>query len=342
MELNAQDLFLRLSYRVAPKDLKGLTEDQWQQLGAGEAPLKPLRRLFGLAQAFDDVDPDIVMLCEVGGEESLREFNRLFLGGDYDTYFVPGNSDRGIECGFLVHRDLGLHVEIESHRDVPVDFLYPHERNPGAMPEVVARAGLIPLPPRGKRRLSRDVPELRLYRASAPKAEKPGLILLMTHLKSAVDPDGIDPGGIARRTAELRAILNVREAIAKRHGPSVPIVLAGDMNGHASRIDTASAFTPVYRETDLKDALELAGRALPDRMTHITFAPGVTNASQLDYVLLPKALHERVVSEETYVYRYCYDGEWDERPIPTCLKERAALPSDHYPLVCTLDVDALG
>ena len=114
------------------------------------------------------------------------------------------------------------------------------------------------------------------------------------------------------------------------------------MNGRAARLDTAPAFVPIYRETDLKDALDIAGRSLHDRVTHLTFAPGVTNASQLDYILIPRALHASVVTEETYVYRYCFDGEWDEIDIPTSLKERSYLPSDHYPVVCVIDVEALG
>ena len=353
MELNTQDLFLRLAYPLEPSDLVGLSELQWQQLGSGDEPLKPLGRLFGLAQVFLDELPDVAMLCEVGGEESLLNFNRLFLGDAYEPYFTGGNSERGIECAYLVRRDLGLRVELSSHRDTPVSFSYPHEVDPEGLAAVAARAQKLSLPHPGQRRLSRDVPELRLYRGSSqavsgppgsaaqPASEAPGLILLMAHLKSQYDPDGIDPEGRVRRAAELRAILAIRSGIEAASGPGAPVILAGDMNGCAARVGTAEAFRPIYASSDLEDVLELARRPTHERITHLTFISSEIHASQLDYVFLPRSLHAAVVKEESYVYRYRFDGEEEEIQMPLSLKERAFLPSDHYPLVCVLDIDAL-
>lgn len=338
MEYNVQDLFLKLAYKVSPKDIKDLTEDQWQQLGAGDNHLlKPLFRLYGMAQAFDDVSPDIVMLCEVAGQESLETFNELFLDNKFDVYYAGGTSERGYECAFLVRRSLGLKVEISSHSNIAVDFLYPHEKSPESHPETVARAHLLNLPNREKRRMSRDIPELRIFSESS---DKPALVILMAHLKSGYDPDGIDPGGLTRRAGELKALLKLRSDVSIRLGDEIPVILGGDLNGRAARQKTAEAFTPIYRETDLKDALEVAGLPQEDRLTHLTFISSDCKADQLDYIFIPKSLHDSVVTSETFVYRYCYEGEWDEIPLPTSLRERSRLPSDHYPVICTLEFDS--
>ena len=127
LALNMQDLFLRLAYPLGPADLADLSEVQWQQLGIDDEPLKPLGKLRGLARVFEELQPDVAVLSEVGGTEALATFNRLFLGDRYEPLLAAGNSNRGIECGFLLRRDGPWRGELTSHRDQTVAFHYPHE-----------------------------------------------------------------------------------------------------------------------------------------------------------------------------------------------------------------------
>ncbi len=53
--------------------------------------------------------------------------------------------------------------------------------------------------------------------------------------KSGFDPDGIDLKGQVRRRAELRALVEAHARLQSELGPLVPVVVAGDFNGNASR-----------------------------------------------------------------------------------------------------------
>src|SRR5262245_51543243 len=97
MEYNVQDLFLPLAYAVKPTDLEALNEAEWQLLAAPDQPMKPLAKLKGLARVFAQENPDVALLCEVGGADALAHFNRLFLGERYEPYFFRGNDERGID-----------------------------------------------------------------------------------------------------------------------------------------------------------------------------------------------------------------------------------------------------
>jgi hypothetical protein len=76
---------------------------------------------FGLAQAIGEIDADVLMLVEVGGRDSLENFNHHFLNEAYNAHWVEGNSSRSIDLGFLVRKGLSLSVEARSNRERPVD-----------------------------------------------------------------------------------------------------------------------------------------------------------------------------------------------------------------------------
>lgn len=333
MLYNVQDFFFRLAYPVAPEDVAGLGEAEWQLLAPDDVPMKPLAKLRGIAKVIQEEAPDVVMLCEAGGPESLANFSRFFLGDSYEPYATPGISDRGIETGFLVRKGLALRAELRSHAEQKVPFQYQHEEDPKAFEISALVATTLDLGKPEERRLSRDVPELRLY--ADGKAE-PALVLLLAHLKSGFDPDGIDPQGAARRAAEVKALLAIHAAVKAALPPEVPVVIAGDLNGRAARDATAPEFAPVYQTTDLEDALEVAGVPGYERITHVTFFRRQMHASQLDYIFLPKALHPAVDEAATRVYRY--RNEDQELQLPWSMPERWELPSDHYPVVCVLDL----
>lgn len=336
MQFNVQDLFLQLAYPISTATLQGLTERQWQLLGAEDVELKPLGKLRGLGRVIFQERPDVVLLNEVGGPESLAHFARLFLDDRYEPLILPGRARRGIGNGFLVRRGLPLRAELRSHRDLPTPFHYPHELNPAAFPAVLAYVPSLGLEPPEARTMSRDVAELRLLGPGGA----PVLGMLLVHLKSAYDPDRIDPGGVKRRAAEVRALLDLYDRVAAEL--AAPLVLAGDMNAIAAREGTAAELRPLYERADLEDALALAGHPPYERITHLTFFLDEVGARQLDYILLPAPLRRRLVPEGTYVHRYRFDEDPRALELPASLRDRAQLPSDHYPVVCTLDLGDEG
>ncbi len=118
------------------------------------------------------------------------------------------------------------------------------------------------------------------------------------------------------------------------------VVVAGDFNGNASREETAREFELLYAETDMEDARWLAGYERHERITHVTYFRNSDSAAQLDYVFLPPLLQGGVSRSTTYVYRYRFD---DQMPmeLPFSMADRRHLPSDHYPVVCWLDLQGL-
>jgi hypothetical protein len=246
------------------------------------------------------------MLVEVGGEESLHNFNQHFLVDRFQPFFLEGNSKRGIDLGFLIRKDLDWRPECLSNRETPV--------------EVHTWKGKI------ISRFSRDVAELRLHEGCQLK-----IILLLTHLKSKISTLE-DVGGKDVRTAEAIALAGIYEKLRKDL-PDVPVVVGGDLN-----TDISSLELEVLRRTDLQDYHDIAKTSPEDRVSlvHFDFF-GRPRHSVLDYLLVSPHLQDRVVKSKSYTYRY--KGFYDvAEELPRLLKERYQMPSDHYPLVLTLRI----
>ncbi len=333
LQFNLQDFFIRLDYPVTRAELRRLTEPEWQYFTSDEVPNKPLFKLFWIAQILEGEAPDVALLNEVGGLQSLRHFVHLFLDDRYEIHYEAGNSNRGIESAFLVRKALPLRAEIRSHRDWPVHFRYPHEVDPEAGRVAVEVAEALRVPEPDRRRLSRDIPELRLFREGSAT---PSLVILLCHLKSGFDADGLDPGGFARRAGEARALAEI--LVEARAESGAPVVVAGDLNCTATRGDPSPAMQWLYDATDYEDVLQIVGLPPHDRITHLTYYWKGGHASQYDYILLPGSLHSRVVKPMSYVHRYRYVEDGGEVQLPGSMKDRRGLPSDHYPVVCTLDL----
>lgn len=332
MTYNVQDLFLRTAFPIDPEHLATLSDSHWALLAEPDRELKPLSKLKAIAQVIRNEHPDCVCLSEVGGAAALENFNDHFLAGEYLPFITPGSSGRGIENAFLLKRSLPVTATIASHREWPVSFKYLHEEDREAYAVTALIAEHYDLGHPAERRLSRDIPVLHLRDAQG----RCFLSVVTVHLKSGYDPLGIDPGGQKQRAAEVEALIGIYAKVRAERGPEHPVVVAGDFNGNASRDETAPEFLPIYAETDLEDALYLAGVPRYERHTHLTFFGRKAAARQLDYVFLSKALHGRVVPAGTYVHRYAEGG--GELVEPFSLRDRALLPSDHYPVVCTLEV----
>lgn len=327
--LNAENLFLLSEQTYESKHLE-LEESEWQKLSTSVFENKPLRKCKALATALLEENPDIILLSEVGGFESLVNFNQLFLNEKYSPVLVEGNSDRNIDVGFLIRKNMGIYFDIVSNKHRPINFLYPHEReNLTASTNLMADKDHIL-----SHKFSRDVAELHLF---LHDKNKPFLIFLLTHLKSRLDPEGIDPKGQERRAAELKALLEIYNEIEKKQiNYLTPIVVAGDFNGNASPKNTEVEFLPIYHDSQLKDVCALAGLSDEESATYYQVSRrSQVDGRQIDYCFLSPSAAKYLSSKSVKIYRYKnHLGQVFDSP--TTLEAKSLLPSDHYPVVFEL------
>jgi endonuclease/exonuclease/phosphatase family metal-dependent hydrolase len=320
---NAENLFLLFDHPIPTHYLK-LNEAQWQALSGSVYENKTLPKCIQIAQIIKAEAPDIMMLCEVGGEESLKNFNKLFLDDAYEVALIEGNSDRNIDVGFLIRKDKKIIHKLGSHKERPLNYLYPHEQ--------LSKKTGYPIKATTQY-FSRDCAELKLH---LPDKNDPYLIILLTHLKSRLDPERIDPGGTERRSAELRTCIDIYKELTSLN-PNVPVIFAGDMNGYAGKIKTDVEFLPLYNETDLQDVLEIANLNIEKRSTFYQVKNNSkVEGKQIDYCFLSRHLHDKVMSGSAAVYRYKDEFGFDLEQ-PRNLEDKLRLPSDHYPLFFTLE-----
>lgn len=325
---NAENLFLLFDQEIPPHYLK-LNEAQWQRLSSSVYENKALQKCIQIAQIVKAEAPDVFMLCEVGGLESLKNFNKLFLENKYDIALIEGNSDRNIDVGFLIKKDFCLHYSLKSHKERPLNFLYPHENLSKKTGYPVKKESQF---------FSRDCVQLEFYNPS--DSAKTLFIVLLTHLKSRLDPERIDPGGTERRTAELRTCLDIYKEL-KTVQPECPIIFAGDMNGFAGKPNTDAEFNVIYNETDLEDVLEIANVSVDKRSTFYQIKSNSrTDGKQIDYCFISKQLHERLIKNSAEVYRY-KDEFGFAIDQPKHMDDKSKLPSDHYPLFFSLEMHGI-
>jgi hypothetical protein len=330
VEFNVENLFVLLDF-YSGQDLATLNQKEWKRLSSSTTPNKPIAQVRAIAQAIREMDPDILMMCEVGGMESLSNFSRYFLDDCYVPYLIEGNSDRGIDLGYLVRRTLPFKYDLISHKHRSIDFLYPHEKLSQETGYDHLRSARLT-----SHRFSRDVLELRMFEEGS---DVPVLIILLVHLKSQLDRNRIDPQGRDRRRAELEKLVKIYGEISEEFRGQAPILLGGDFNGAASLSNPDPEFSALYRDTLLRDALEIAGVPQDERFTHMQIHPRREALNkQLDYIFVPPELSARLDRENTWVYRF-KDEMGMTMLIPRTLNEKKLLPSDHYPLILTLKAD---
>ena len=330
VEFNVENLFLYLDH-FQGQDLTDITEKDWQRLTSSIAGNKPIEHVRELARAVLDIDPDILMLCEVGGVESLANFSRLFLNDAYAVHLIEGNSDRGIDLGYLVKKSLPFKYDLVSHKHRAIDFLYPHEIQSQETGYGNLRSARL-----SSHKFSRDVLELRVYEN---EEENPVCIILLVHLKSQLDRLRLDPGGRERRRAELEKLVTIYNELKDQFGGTVPILLTGDFNGKAAQPSPDNEFEGLYKRSELQDILQVAGVAPDERFTHMQLSASrnrVGHNKQLDYIFIPPQLFPRVSQTETWVYRF-KDHLGQTMLVPRNLNEKKLLASDHYPLIVTLE-----
>ena len=322
-----ENLFLMFDVPPTAETLK-FDEVKWRRLSSSSYENKPLQKCLALAKMMTQMDADIFMLCEVGGAESLKNFNELFLGGAYTPILTEGNSNRNIDVGFLVKRNLPFYFDLQTNKNRLINYLYPHERDSFKTNYPVTSVKA----PATSHRFSRDVAELRLFKQNV---DKPFFGILLTHLKSRLDPDGIDPSGFERRQAELKTLIEIYKEFEVKH-PHVPVVVAGDFNGNAALAAPDEEFKPLYAETKLIDVLEIAGLSLENRATFYQVRNNSrSDGRQIDFCFLNPLAVPFLSPGSAGVHRY-KDEFGMNLGVPMTLDAKMRLPSDHYPIVFEL------
>lgn len=304
MVLNAQDLFLFMDKHEGTA-VSDMTEIKWQLMSSSLFSNKSKEKCLQLAQAIKDAEADIVMVTEVGGPESLHNFAKWLLNDEYLSLSLPSNSDRGIDLGYLVKKELAYKVDVHSHIDFPLPF--------------------------PAKRFSRDVLRLDLKENGEIK-----MILLLVHIKSKLDLKRADFEGRTRRILEIKGLIDIYKDLEKLN---IPILIGGDFNGHAGERDTEEEFLPIYRETDLKDIAFLAKIPEEERFSYVYFNRGGNRfVQQIDYLFISEKYDFMVDTTECYFPRYkTLSG--NPLLVPRRMEQKNTLPSDHYPFLATLKIN---
>ncbi|WP_413293327.1 endonuclease/exonuclease/phosphatase family protein [Bdellovibrio sp. HCB185ZH] len=325
--LNAENLFLLFDEPPTPEVLK-YNERQWQGQSISIYENKSLKKCEDIAKSLIEINADIIMLCEVGGFESLKNFNHLFMNDAYSPCLIEGNSDRNIDVGFLIRKGLPFYFDLLSNKARLINYLYPHERqslNSGYQ----VKGGKVTT----SHKFSRDVVELRLFKQDK---DKPFMIVLLTHLKSRLDPERIDPNGFERRQAELRTLLEIYRELEEKN-PQIPIMVAGDFNGNAGILNTDEEFRDIYTSTGLKDVFEVANLSAEERATFYQVKSSArTEGRQIDFAFLSPLMQTLLKPGSAKAFRY-RDEFGSERGIPQNMEAKMRIPSDHYPIVFEIE-----
>lgn len=255
-------------------------------------------------------DLDVVALQEVENVAALADFNANYLDGKYDVFLIEGNDERGIDVAFLVKKDLPFAVEQRSHKEETwVDPIL------GGEPTKL---------------FSRDLTSLVVR---APGKPQPLFVLFGVHFKSKRDRGG-DPESRIMRGAQVNRAAEIIGRYRAEFGEETPVMIAGDFNGE---VPNESEFKPLFEAAGLIDSFDATPNppSDKDRVTH-TYHPkgGATHYGQMDAVLVSKGLRGAVKKAEVYRYK---DEDGKVRAIPKTYEERSQNPSDHFPVVVTLD-----
>lgn len=294
--------------------------------------LKDKDKVQKIAETLLHISPDFLFLTEIGGLEDLKIFNRDYLQEAYEIHFIRGNSNRGIELAFMAKieflQEKNWKVKASSYAKSPIGFNYPHEVKENKRAKERGQK----LPHRSHR-MSRDLLQIDVSNAEGTLQ----FILLGVHFKSKLDKDGIDWNGQRRRLAECRFSAEIYDQLNKKNQGKVPIFITGDFNGEAHSQKRDPEFRDLYA-LDLIDFSEILDLPEDHRYSFV----GMNRARklvglQLDYFFMPKNLIQKIIPFESGFYRYLNENG-EPYPIPQNPGAKHALPSDHYPIVISLDL----
>ncbi len=114
---NAENFYLLIDRPYAAEAFFALSDDEYGAMNASiYNPNKDRAKIAAIAKTIREEDFDFVGLCEVGGMETLANFNRYYLDERYECFLHEENSTRGIFVGALVKKGRFERVRAKNMR----------------------------------------------------------------------------------------------------------------------------------------------------------------------------------------------------------------------------------
>lgn len=282
------------------EDIDHLNNPQWQLLSTSFYPNKQLDKIIEITNIIKDNDPDIIMLVEIGGLESLNNYNQYFLNNKYKPYMAPSNSNRGIDVGYLVKNESKLNVKFKSYTKDKLS---------------------------NGNKLSRGLFELKVNDSD----NKLKAFFYLTHLKSKLDLEKKDFEGRDQRSAEVNYICEKVKA-NRINFPGIPHYICGDLNGIIYQEQTEPELS-AFKKYGFSDVFEHLQKPSDERITYYYFDKSHNrNGFQLDYFLVHQS-DKNTIQVDSKVLPF--DHHYCAFP-PDNLKEKLKMPSDHMPVLVNL------
>lgn len=275
---------------------------------------EPTKKMLEISKIILDQRPDVIVLQEVSGKDSISEFNMMLLQDRYRIEYIEGHRDTAHHITFLVKKSLSIRYQVRSH--INEKWVDPVSNKEGYL-------------------FARDYPALIIW--PAERFDRPALIVFGNHGKSMIDRPG-DPDSVLMRTAQIFRMQKIADDMRKEFGRHVPMVIAGDFNADLTNSTVIHPLRKVF-----EDAFNLSPipKEFDDRVTHTYHAyrgnPAAL-AAPLDAFFVNKSLRDYIRSVRVYRYR---DKEGNTLPLPRSAEERLQQPSDHFPVILDIGAEPL-
>lgn len=263
-----------------------------------------------LTRVFLEEDADIILVSEINDIEFFQKYVSDDLHGRWVLKIQSSNQPES-SLGYLVKENFPLEYSVETHTNA----------------RAVDRLGQEgPL-------FVRDSPSLILNYGGHR------LVLQGVHARSMSKNNPVDPGGLFRRSMEYKGIRGIENFYRRQFSGSVGFIELGDFNTDTNSAQEFKILLPGFHRF-----LDLAGVNNPvARITHNYFQwdanarPLQVKRHQLDDILIGREMVPHFVNG--YVRRF-KDIHGKILPLPSTIDEREEAPSDHFPVVAILDLEA--
>lgn len=112
---NAENFYILLDRPYSIEAFFALSDDEYKAMNTSiYNSNKDLSKIASIAKTIREEDFDFVGLCEVGGMETLENFNHYYLDERYECYLHEENSTRGIFVGALVKKGRFQHIRAKN------------------------------------------------------------------------------------------------------------------------------------------------------------------------------------------------------------------------------------
>jgi endonuclease/exonuclease/phosphatase family metal-dependent hydrolase len=114
---NAENFYMLIDRPYSAEAFFALSDDEYKSMNASIFnPNKDRFKIAAIARTISEENFDFVGLCEVGGMETLANFNRYYLDERYECFLHEENSTRGIFVGALIKKGRFEQVRAKNMR----------------------------------------------------------------------------------------------------------------------------------------------------------------------------------------------------------------------------------